>query len=547
MSNYLKPGENRMTVGVSYSSPRSSTYIAQGGASNGGNGVVISGSPRTSQYTPTQGTVSAANVIGNYITSGGITSSPRTSTYIPSPGTNSTANVIGNYISSGTTQGQVISSSPRTSTYIPSQTTNAAANTIGRYINSGATSTYIANPSSGGFTTTTAARAIGGLVSGTSSNYVPGRTSGSYGTTGVAGLVGTYINSATGSTYVSSNTTSGKVLSGNEYSLQKQVERLEQQVTILKAEKDKLTVVVHDLKKYAPDYKGDRADDPDLDGSFLDLKHRNVVETLDMQVKQMKKKNKMLAEENDMLKTQVRALCAADDALNDKFLQSEVSKLHNKIRELRTKNEEMEIQIRTYESDKKYGVKNKGDVLNFDDGMRDDHERLKRELTNAYRKINDLESGENALSRANIDKYKALTNRVNELERQNQQLLNKMRDNQLDPMRVSGLVDSDKDREIFMLKKENDELREELMQKNETIRKLQSGKGGGEQAEAIQNLIAANERLLAQVMAYQERLNHSQSFNKSNMTHLESRRPKETGLLKSDYVDPYKDSRMTLD
>lgn len=348
------------------------------------------------------------------------------------------------------------------------------------------------------------------------------------------------------------NHQTGKIVSHNEYAMQSRVDQLTKQVESLKADKERMSLVIHDLKKYAPEYKGDEPDDPDLDGSFLNLKHRNVIETMEISNKQLKKKNKMLMEENDMLKTQIRSLCTADDTMNDKFLQTEVSKLQGKIRELKAKNNEMEIQLKTYASDKKLGLNmNKADILNFDDGVREENERLKRELTSAYKRIRELESGENALGKANIDKYKALTNRINDLERQNQQLLNRVQENgALDQVRRSTYAEDDKDKQIYALRRENDQLREELLEKNDVIRKIQASKGG-EGSEAIQKLIEANERLMNQVMQYQDRLNQSQSnysMMKSNMSRMDHGGDKPRGgMLKSEFMDPYKESKFTLD
>jgi hypothetical protein len=537
---------------MSYLTPNRGTTTIVGTpnttASYGAGGTVISGSPRTSTYvTPMTSSPRGSTYIP------GITSSPRSSTYVTG-GTNFTQAAT-----------NVISSSPRsstyipqtTSTYIPSGTTYTGAPTTTTY--NGGTTTYTGAPTTtylgasprssgyvqGGVTYTTSPTTTPGKISG----YVPSTTLPSRGSTYISGTPST-IKSPTITTQYGSQ--QPRVVSHNEYTLQQRCEMLERENKQLKDDKDRMTVIIHDLKKYAPDYKGAEPDDPDLDGSYLNLKHRNVVETLEVQNKQLKKKNKMLMDENEMLKTQVRSLCAADDSLNDKFLQTEVGKLQSKIRELKAKNNEMEIQIRTYESDKKLGVpKNKYDIVNFDDGLREDHERLKRDLTAAYKRIGELESGENALGKTNIDKYRALTNRVNDLERQNSQLLNRIRDNNdIQTVKRSGM-DSEKDAEIFRLQRENEDLKSELMEKNETIRRLQASKGGSEEnSEAVQRLIAANERLLAQVMQYQDKMNQSVSrMDNSMMSKLGESKAKfgggggGGGVLRSEFMDPYKDSR----
>ena len=555
--SYLAPNRPAGTAGSTYivGSPQTSTYVPAGASAGG---TYTTSSPRTSTYVTGGSTQQLTAAIGNYVTS-----SPRGSTYIPSraatgqtyttgqpytTGTSSypstgvtrTLSGVANYVSSGNASNYV--PSPQTSSYTPSSNTQHLTAAIGNYVTSSPRgSTYIPSGTTGANGTTRVLTGVANYVSSSprSSTYVPSTT-----TTTLANQIGSYVTRTSGAT---TTTGASVTMSGKEYSLQKQVEALQKENEYLKKDKEKLQLVVHDLKRYAPEYKGDTPDDPDLDGSYMNLKQKNAIETMDMNIKQLKKKNKMLLEENDMLKTQVRTLCAADDSMNDKFLQTEVGKLQQKIRDLKAQNSEMEIQLKTYESDKRLGNKNKTDILNFDDGVREDHERLKRELASAYARINHIEKGESALGKANIDRYKALTNRLGELEMQNQNLLNKLKETGAgDAMRRSGMGDSEKDRELYKLRKENDELREELMQKNEVIRKLQSNKGTQDNPEAIQNLISANERLLAEVMKYQEKMNQSQSNMSIQKSHAFGE-SKKSPVLKSEFMDHYKDSRFTLD
>jgi hypothetical protein len=569
--SYLSPNSKPTTTtigGTNYrgTSPTSSTYIAgavgnymNAGARPISGTVTYSGSsPYNSGYIPSTGTT------GSYSTT-----TNRGSTYIsgspaytglPTGSTGVIAGKISEYVS-GTFSPSYTN---KGSTYIPTNNFDTgAAKTTSTYIPGGTSSTYVNTTTTGG----------------ASSTYIPQTTLGPNASPDAVRLKAECDNlrnrvnslqedssklrteninlknemnrlaSKAGASY---NSQTGKVVTHNEYALQSRVDALTKEVETLKADKERMSLVIHDLKKYAPEYKGDEPDDPDLDGSYLNLKHRNVIESMEINNKQLKKKNRMLMEENDMLKTQVRSLCAADDTLNDKFLQTEVAKLQSKIRELKAKNNEMEVQLKTYASDKKHGMSmNKADILNFDDGTREENERLKRELTSAYKRIREIESGENALGKANLDKYKALTSRINDLERQNQQLLNRVQDNgALDQVRRSTYAEDDKDREIYTLRRENDQLREELLEKNDIIRKIQASKGG-ESSEAIQKLIDANERLMNQVMQYQDKLNNSQSnysMMKSNMSHLGhgTDKPK-GGVLKSEFMDPYKESRFTLD
>lgn len=81
----------------------------------------------------------------------------------------------------------------------------------------------------------------------------------------------------------------------------------------LRKDKERLQVLNEDLSKFAPsNYRPDHLNESALDGSFLDIKERNVVEILDMKVRQLKKKNDILIGENDNLRTELKLLCAAD-------------------------------------------------------------------------------------------------------------------------------------------------------------------------------------------------------------------------------------------
>lgn len=593
--SYLSPtaGNNRTTVagtGYTGSSP------TNGGQTTGG-----FGSYNTLGVSPKAGNLTYGSYGGN--------ANPSGSTYVQGGTTgtviHSGSTPINSGYVTGTTSGNYSSTSNRGSTYVPGSPSQGSGSYTGMPVsNAGRTSTYAAptittpvNRGStyvqGGTFDTGAAKAISTYIQGgVGSTYIPGSTSTGTSSTYVQPVnlgpnptsmevrlkgevenlrkrVNTLqdestkmrnenmnmkneINRVASRGGASFNSQTGKIVSHNEYSLQSQVDNLTKQNESLKADKERMSLVIHDLKRYAPDYKGDEADDPDLDGSFMNMKHKNVIESMEIANRQMKKKNKMLMEENDMLKTQVRSLCAADDTMNDKFLQTEVHKLQQKIRELKTKNNEMEIQLKTYESDKKLGKNiNKADILNFDDGIREENERLKREMRAAYKKINDLESGDHALGRANVDKYKALTSRVNDLEREKHNLLNRLKDNNdLEAVKRSTYAEDDKDRELYALRRENDQLREELIEKNETIRRIQNNKGGDD-IEAIQKLRDANERLVNRVTELQNQLNNSQS--NMNMTNQsvsyyggKSKAPG-AGVLKSEFMDPYKESRFTLD
>ena len=100
---------------------------------------------------------------------------------------------------------------------------------------------------------------------------------------------------------------------------------LEERVEKLRLDKERLQVKNEDLRKYAPDsYQPAHMDDSNLDGSFLDMKQRNVVEILDMKVRKLKKKNDMIMSENDNLRTELKLLCAADQDVQNDFTNSKI-------------------------------------------------------------------------------------------------------------------------------------------------------------------------------------------------------------------------------
>ena len=94
-------------------------------------------------------------------------------------------------------------------------------------------------------------------------------------------------------------------------------------VETLKKDKEKLQIVNHDLRQFAPkDFDPDTLYSNDPDDSFADIKQRNVIEIMDLKARQLKKKNDMLVLENDNLRTELKLLCAADKDLHDDFTNS---------------------------------------------------------------------------------------------------------------------------------------------------------------------------------------------------------------------------------
>jgi hypothetical protein len=338
------------------------------------------------------------------------------------------------------------------------------------------------------------------------------------------------------------NQGTGQLTTHNEYVLSKKNEELTAEVRALKDDKEKLSIINHDLKRYVPEYKGEDPDDPDLDGSFLDLKHKNVIETMDITNKQIRKKNKILLEENEMLKTQLRVICSADSQIQDQYMSSEIGKLQGKLKEMKNKICEQDILLNAFQTEEKYGNtggKKKGEGFIFDDGLKDEHNRLKRELQGALKRIKELESGEHAITKRNSEGYKSLMGRINDLESENDKLLARIKDHNRQDKPDIGKDDTEKDVEIYRLRRENEQLRQELVDKAEVIKKMQ-GLKGGDNTEAMQNLMKANERLMAQMLKYQENLNQSQTnmsnYGKNHTNMGDSKKP----MIKSEFVDPYK-------
>lgn len=93
----------------------------------------------------------------------------------------------------------------------------------------------------------------------------------------------------------------------------------------LTKDKDRLLIVNEDMRKYLPKNLNllDHAD-VDLDGSFLGIKQRNVIETLEMKLRQQRKKIDMLKQENEMLRGELRVVCSADQQLKENFAESKI-------------------------------------------------------------------------------------------------------------------------------------------------------------------------------------------------------------------------------
>lgn len=73
-----------------------------------------------------------------------------------------------------------------------------------------------------------------------------------------------------------------------------------------------------DLKKLV---KSDMKDlnSTDHDQTYLELKHRSVVESLDARCETLKKKYNLVKSENDLLRSELSVLQAAGTPLEDKF------------------------------------------------------------------------------------------------------------------------------------------------------------------------------------------------------------------------------------
>lgn len=132
-----------------------------------------------------------------------------------------------------------------------------------------------------------------------------------------------------------------------------------------------------DLRKYAPEsYNPAHMEDSELDGSFLDMKQRNVVEILDMKVRKLKKKNDMIMNENENLRTELKLLCAADQDVHNDFTNSklnvltplaEIARLQRKIKKLKDLNGGLELQINSLQAENRHRGSGRKSLRIFDD------------------------------------------------------------------------------------------------------------------------------------------------------------------------------------
>lgn len=93
----------------------------------------------------------------------------------------------------------------------------------------------------------------------------------------------------------------------------------------MKKDKERLQIVNADLKQFAPrGYDPEHLEEDALNGSFMDMKQKNVIEVLDLKCRQLKKKNDMLLHENENLRTELKLLCAADKDFHDDFIDCKI-------------------------------------------------------------------------------------------------------------------------------------------------------------------------------------------------------------------------------
>lgn len=92
----------------------------------------------------------------------------------------------------------------------------------------------------------------------------------------------------------------------------------------MKDENERIKVINFDLKRIVnkttkdPELNG--FDDEKLDMTYMEMKHKNIIESLDARCESLRKKNKMLQSENEMLRSELRTVCATDTNLQDKFI-----------------------------------------------------------------------------------------------------------------------------------------------------------------------------------------------------------------------------------
>lgn len=98
----------------------------------------------------------------------------------------------------------------------------------------------------------------------------------------------------------------------------------------LKDENDRTKVINFDLKrivnKTTKDPELNDFDEEKLDMTYMEMKHKNIIESLDARCESLRKKNKMLQSENEMLRSELRTVCATDTNLQDKYIFRKLKK-----------------------------------------------------------------------------------------------------------------------------------------------------------------------------------------------------------------------------
>jgi cell division protein FtsB len=98
---------------------------------------------------------------------------------------------------------------------------------------------------------------------------------------------------------------------------------LEEELYKLRDENDKYKAINHDLKNLVETKTSDReygdGYEDTLDNTYMDLKHKHIIESLDSRCESLRKRNQMLKSENEMLRDELKVLCSSGTNLHEKY------------------------------------------------------------------------------------------------------------------------------------------------------------------------------------------------------------------------------------
>lgn len=157
------------------------------------------------------------------------------------------------------------------------------------------------------------------------------------------------------------------------------------------------------------------------------MQQRNVVEILDMKVRNLKKKNDMILSENENLRTELKLLCAADQDVQNDFTNTEIARLQRKIKTLKDLNQGLELQINSLQAENRLKSSPTKGVKIFEDNVLG-KEGPQYQLLQAIDRIKELENEKNNDFEKQTN-LKEFAMRVHHLEYENEKLREALQSN----------------------------------------------------------------------------------------------------------------------